>query len=934
MNSIITFLLSCAVEVVSVFFGFFINLVADTLILDGASTLNTFEQVFPQTDQVMKWSEYCGLLIIIVVFFFQLIKIMSGPITKAERPLSLICRTIGFAIAVKFSKPLCGLIFTIATAPYKAMKTATTYSILHQLVDGLKAIADESGGQITSGASGISDFVCSMISPIVTLFLIISLFGAFFKLLLEVIERYLILGVLSIFAPLAIATGCSESTNNIFRSWIRAMASQCLLMIFSVFFLTMLQNGMTKIFIDSFGGLVSDFSSPFNGSGTLNTANSLCLRVMMMVSWCRLGTAMDRHLQTLGLTTLQAGDGLAIDLRNAGSMAKGLSGKAGGLAGTVAGAVAAMRGNGGNNNSTNNVNNGSGKNSNAVGSGAGGSNANGVGGTTMGGGSSPAIGLNSMCAPAANALKNNSNEISAGKGKSVNNGDATIFPLSGPNGEDMGSLTLSKDAPESGRFASITDPEDGSTMYAQASNPDVQDIIDGSDGFVAGNVDDIANAGTIDDNDTININGDAGSTFVGDEDSETAAAAMASSAGTIDDNDTININGDDGSTFVGDEDSEAAASAMAGSAGAIDDNDTINVNGNDDSTFVGDEGLEVAAAAAMVGSYDDADDSSVAFATPQTFDSVPADVNGAPVSGSVSDSIPSSQVYTDSNGNQLCNVNGQAVPVESNGDGTYRPSSCAIVPNNNGSGEFTMGTDGSLSDASIKQTSGNRISSVGNAQPGDTVIGKDPAGKPCAVTLSASDFNSVSAKGSDGKMHDCTGQITSSGVPKPNSVVATGLSGVSSMSVNSNGSATVSTSDGKQYNVPSSQVVTNSSGQVGIKTNGASTVSVTDSSGNRKDFSVSKSAMVSNDKNFCPLNNNGSPSSVKYSNVNSNITTSAQNIKTVGDSKSYADRNYIPKNQQIAVNVTPVNSSNKTSLGCIKRKDLESLKVNKNKKKK
>ena len=932
MNSIITFLLSCVVEVVNVFFGFFIDLVADTLILDGASTLNTFEQVFPQTDQVMKWSEYCGLLIIIVVFFFQLIKIMSGPITKAERPLSLICRTVGFAIAVKFSKPLCGLIFTIATAPYKAMKTATTYTISEQFADGFSAIGEKAGGQITSGASGVSDFVGSLISPIVTLFLIISLFGAFFKLLLEVVERYLILGVLSVFAPLAIATGCSESTNNIFRSWIRAMASQCLLMIFSVFFLTMLQNGMTKIFVDSFGSLVSDFTSPL--SGTLNSANSLCLRVMMMVSWCRLGTAMDRHLQTLGLTTLQAGDGLAIDLRNAGSMAKGLSGKAGGLAGTVAGAVAAMRGNGGNNNSTNNVNNGSGKNSNAVGSGAGGSNANGVGGTTMGGGSSPAIGLNSMCAPAANALKNNSNEISAGKGKSVNNGDATIFPLSGPNGEDMGSLTLSKDAPESGRFASITDPEDGSTMYAQASNPDVQDIIDGSDGFVAGNVDDIANDGTIDDNDTININGDDGSTFVGDEDSEAAAAAMAGSAGAIDDNDTININGDDGSTFVGDEDSEAAAAAMAGSASTIDDNDTINVNGNDGSAFVGDEGLEVAAAAAMVGSYDDADDSSVAFATPQTFDSVPADVNGAPVSGSVSDSIPSSQVYTDSNGNQLCNVNGQAVPVESNGDGTYRPSSCAIVPNNNGSGEFTMGTDGSLSDASIKQTSGNRISSVGNAQPGDTVIGKDPAGKPCAVTLSASDFNSVSAKGSDGKMHDCTGQITSSGVPKPNSVVATGLSGVSSMSVNSNGSATVSTSDGKQYNVPSSQVVTNSSGQVGIKTNGASTVSVTDSSGNRKDFSVSKSAMVSNDKNFCPLNNNGSPSSVKYSNVNSNITTSAQNIKTVGDSKSYADRNYIPKNQQIAVNVTPVNSSNKTSLGCIKRKDLESLKVNKNKKKK
>lgn len=1060
MSFILNFLMEAVLGILAIFFNFFIDVTTSTFSLNGKNTLNLFYKTFPGSDTVMQWSQYCGLLIIVAIFFFQLIKIMSGPITKAERPLTLVCRTIIFAAAVGAAKPLCEFIFEVATGPFKAMKSAVGYDIIDNIVDALKSAGNKAGEDIASGSSGVSDFVVGMIAPLITFFLIIALFGAFFKLLLEVVERYLIIGVLTIFSPLAIATGCSSATNNIFGSWLRAMISQCLLMIFSVFFLSVLYNGMIQICVDAVAGLAlsgTNLSTTFDVSERITDSSLLCIRVMMLVAWCRLGTTMDRHLQTLGLTTLQAGDGLAMDLRNAGSMAKGVARGGGRVAGAIAAGAGAFAGNkaangaGGNNNST--INNASGKNSNAVGSGSGATKP-GVGSSSMGGSSQgQGISLNSMCGPAGEALKNAADgEITAGNG--VEEDGVTKFPLSGPNGEDMGDITLSKDAPEEGRFASITD-DDGNTLYAQASNDDVQDLLDNEDAFIAANADDIGGV-TNEGVDSSEL--DDASTIDG-----TDASMVAGEGAYISDDDNINqevnIADEGAASFDGDELQEANAAlddVQTFDSAALDENGDIvegsvpssisedqvsfDENGNpyydadgqkvpldtnDDGSY-GPANCGIVANSNGTGEFVMANDgsmyaatsaSAVASSTNIPASQVKTDSNGNPYystggqnipvkknsdgSYSLSGAIPASQIKTDSNGNTYCSVGSQNIPVAKNSNGSYSPAtsiSASQVKNDaNGNPYCSVGgqnipvaknSDGSysptasatsISASQVKaDNSGNTYCSVGEqnipvvknsdgsysssatsipsassgllknsqgAQPGDSVVTKDSNGNLCSTTLSSSNFSSVSAKGFDGKMHDCKGQLSSNGTVNPSHLVATGFSNVNNMSLNKDGSATLSASDGKKYSVPATNVAVGSNGQVGIRTNGANSFSAKDSSGNSRTFNVSNSAMVSKDRAFCPVNNssNGSgktPTNIHYSGLSNKIVADAKNVKVVGSKDSYASKYNLRKDQRVPVSLVGTiknsgdsNGKRNNMVGTIRGKDVNKLRKNNSKKK-
>ena len=65
----------------------------------------------------------------------------------------------------------------------------------------------------------------------IVLILVLILAWNYIKLLFEAAERYILLGVLIFTAPLAFATGASESTSNIFSSWCRMLGGQLVLLI-------------------------------------------------------------------------------------------------------------------------------------------------------------------------------------------------------------------------------------------------------------------------------------------------------------------------------------------------------------------------------------------------------------------------------------------------------------------------------------------------------------------------------------------------------------------------------------------------------------------------------------------------------------------------------------------------------------------------------
>ncbi len=67
------------------------------------------------------------------------------------------------------------------------------------------------------------------------------------KLLMEVAERYVILAVLTITAPLAFSMGGSKNTADIFAGWCRMFGSMCLLMVTNVMFFKMLLSVVSTV---------------------------------------------------------------------------------------------------------------------------------------------------------------------------------------------------------------------------------------------------------------------------------------------------------------------------------------------------------------------------------------------------------------------------------------------------------------------------------------------------------------------------------------------------------------------------------------------------------------------------------------------------------------------------------------------------------------
>ena len=74
----------------------------------------------------------------------------------------------------------------------------------------------------------------SIVGPILILILLIALGWNYFKLLLECVERYIVVGVLCYTSPLAFAMGGSKATNQVFKSWCRMVGSQLLLLVLNV----------------------------------------------------------------------------------------------------------------------------------------------------------------------------------------------------------------------------------------------------------------------------------------------------------------------------------------------------------------------------------------------------------------------------------------------------------------------------------------------------------------------------------------------------------------------------------------------------------------------------------------------------------------------------------------------------------------------------
>lgn len=183
------------------------------LFLDALGTdMTAMEEYFPFINSAFTVLQYTAWAVLFLITVWQLFRVFGGPITDAENPWTLVARSALFALLIGYAKPIFQLVLDIARAPYTALMDITmtaedfTFAGLEQAL-----------------TNGLGTFVAitSIIGLLLIVILEIALGWNYFKLLLEMVERYIVVGVLCYTSPLAFSMGASKATSQVFRSWCR-----------------------------------------------------------------------------------------------------------------------------------------------------------------------------------------------------------------------------------------------------------------------------------------------------------------------------------------------------------------------------------------------------------------------------------------------------------------------------------------------------------------------------------------------------------------------------------------------------------------------------------------------------------------------------------------------------------------------------------------
>ncbi len=276
------------------------------LFLNALGTdMTAMEEYFPFVSAAFDVMQYMAWALLFLICVWQLFRVFGGPITDAENPWQLVVRSCLFGVLVGYAKPIFTLVLDIARAPYTALLDVDitgedfTFAGLEEVI---------SNGLVTIAST------ITVIAPLLLLILLISVGWNYFKLLLETVERYIVVGVLCYTSPLAFAMGGSKATSQIFASWCRMVGSQLLLLVLNVWFL--------RAFNSSVGQYIA------NGGALTSGQGSIFLWFFCALAFLKTAQRFDSYLASLGLNVAQTGSSMGMEMVMAARVLSGVSGGA------------------------------------------------------------------------------------------------------------------------------------------------------------------------------------------------------------------------------------------------------------------------------------------------------------------------------------------------------------------------------------------------------------------------------------------------------------------------------------------------------------------------------------------------------------------------------------------------------------------------------
>lgn len=288
-----TWISSIASQIMDAVSGLFLNALGTDMV--------TMEEYFPFITKAFDIMQYTAWAVLFLIVVWQLFRAFGGPITEAENPWQLVVRGAIFALLIGYAKPIFMLALDIARAPYTALMDVSmtaeefTFAGVEQVL---------SNGLLTIVST------VTVVGPILVLILLIALGWNYFKLLLEAVERYIVVGVLCYTSPLAFCMGGSKATNQVFKSWCRMVGSQLLLLVMNVWFIR---------------GFNSSVGQYIGNGGALSTGQgSIFLWLFCALAFLKTAQKFDSYMAAMGLNVAQTGSSMGMELLMAARVISGV----------------------------------------------------------------------------------------------------------------------------------------------------------------------------------------------------------------------------------------------------------------------------------------------------------------------------------------------------------------------------------------------------------------------------------------------------------------------------------------------------------------------------------------------------------------------------------------------------------------------------------
>lgn len=273
--------------------------------------IEQFSNNFPIAQTLYMILQGVSFGLVFGICIFQLVKFFTGPLTDStETPLRICARCVIACACILIGNYGLVAVCNLFSYPYADMLAAD--GVQYQLSSIIGNITYDGGAGFVSAAQdglsiatgGMSVLAMLIIALIVLLLLAWNLI----KLILEVVERYLVLMSIIYTSPLGWATFASESTAGIFKKWLSMFFTQCIMMLLNVW--------SFKVILSVLGTGGADDSSMF-------------MRLILGLAFCKVAQRMDTYLNQLGASPAITGQNMLDDIVGISAFTRSIIGNEG-----------------------------------------------------------------------------------------------------------------------------------------------------------------------------------------------------------------------------------------------------------------------------------------------------------------------------------------------------------------------------------------------------------------------------------------------------------------------------------------------------------------------------------------------------------------------------------------------------------------------------